>query len=88
MGAECPSGHGRQNVIRNITADGSTPKKNSDVIAQKLACGCVVGGAEYEAFQIEVLKVRNAEKHALNEIRENTRKAIADAYKAFHVMEN
>jgi hypothetical protein len=84
MGAECPNGHGRQNVIANITADGSPPTKNADVIAQKLACGCVVGGADYEAFQNQVLEIRNTEKLAITQEKEKARKAIGAAFKAFN----
>lgn len=83
MGAECPNKHGRQNVIANITADGSAPTKNSDVIAQKLACGCVVGGADYEAFQVEVLKIRNEEKKAVASVKEGARKALGAAFKGY-----
>lgn len=82
MGAECPNGHGRRNVIMNITADGSKPKKALDVIAQKLECGCVVGGEEYEAFQLKVLEIRNAERLKIMAAREAGRQAMAAAFKA------
>ena len=82
MGAECPNGHGRKNVIGNITADGSAPVKSSDVIAQKLECGCVVGGADYEEFQKNVLDIRNKEKVAIAAVKENARKALGAAFKA------
>lgn len=82
MGAECPNGHGRHFVIGNITADGSAPTKSSDVIAQKLACGCVVGGEDYEEFQKNVLTIRNDEKRAIAAAKEKARKALGAAFKA------
>lgn len=82
MGSECPNGHGRQFVIGNITADGTSPTKSSDVIAQKLACGCVVGGADYEEFQKNVLTIRNDEKIAIAAIKEKARKALGASFKA------
>jgi hypothetical protein len=83
MGAECPNGHGRQNIIANITADGSAPIKNSDVIASKLHCGCVVGGADFEQFQLDVLKIRTEEKKGITAAKETARKAIGAAFKGY-----
>lgn len=87
MGAECPNGHGRQNAVFNITVDGTPPTKNSDVIAQRLACGCVVGGEEYEAFQQKVLEIRNSERLAMTAAREASRKAMAAAFHAMKPLE-
>lgn len=84
MGEECPNGHGRQFVTANITADGSPPVKNSDIVAKKLACGCVVSGPEYEEFQKHVLDIRNAEKLAIAAEKEKARKAIGAAFKAYN----
>lgn len=84
MGAECPNGHGRQNIIVNITADGSPPVKNSDVVAHKLACGCVVGGPDYDEFQKHVLEIRNAEKLAISVEKEKARKALGAAFRAYN----
>jgi len=84
MGSECPNGHGRKNVIANITADGSAPIKNSEVVAQKLACGCVVGGPDYEEFQKHVLNIRNAEKLAISAEKEKARKALGAAFRAYN----
>lgn len=84
MGAECPNGHGRQNIVANITADGSAPVKAADVVAQKLACGCVVGGPDYEKFQEHVLEIRNAEKLAIAAEKEKARKALGAAFRAYN----
>lgn len=83
MGAECPNGHGRQNIIVNITADGSPPQHPEDVIAQKLACGCVVGGEEYTRFQEAVQKVSAEEANALAAVRKNAQAKKAAAYRQF-----
>jgi hypothetical protein len=87
MGAECPNGHGRQFITANITADGTAPIRASDVIAQKLGCGCVVGGPDYDAFQKQVLEIRTAEKAAIAAEKEKARKAMGAAFKAYHTTE-
>lgn len=61
MALECPNGHGRQNVIQNITPNFAPTAKASDVVAKKLACGCVVGGEEYNSF-LETVHAINAEE--------------------------
>jgi hypothetical protein len=83
MGAECPNGHGRQNIVVLITPDGSNPRKMSDVVAWKLACGCVVGGAEYEQFKEAVATIELNRAVALRRIEEDVRKKKAAAYTGF-----
>lgn len=85
MGAECPNGHGRQNVVVNITADGSTPQRASDVIAVKLKCGCVVGGEEYRRFQEAVQKVKQEEAEAMAKVRKTTQDKLGNAYRLYVV---
>jgi len=85
MGAECPNGHGRQNVVVLITADHSNPEKMSDVVAQKLACGCVVGGKEYEQFKAAVATIELDRANAIRGIDEDARKRKAAAYTGFVV---
>ncbi len=87
MGAECPNGHGRQAIVANITADGTTPKQATDVIAQKLACGCIVGGASYRAFQEAVVKAKQEEAEALNAVRKATQDKLGNAYKLYVTQE-
>ncbi len=54
MGAECPI-CGNWNAYTNaITATGEPAQKGKDIIARKLACGHVVGGAEYMAYREQV----------------------------------
>lgn len=83
MAAECPNGHGRQNVIVNITADGSPPDHPEDVIAMKLACGCVVGGEEYTRFQEAVRQAEADEANALAAVRKQAQAKKAAAYKLY-----
>lgn len=85
MGAECPNGHGRQNIVVLITPDASNPKKMSDVVAWKLACGCVVGGAEYEQFKEAVAEIELDRMNAIRGIDETARKQKAAAYTGFVV---
>lgn len=84
MSAECPNGHGFKCIVANITVDGQPPVKNEDVIAHKLACGCVVGGPDFEEFQNQVLEIRNAEKIAIATEKEKARKALGAAFRAYH----
>lgn len=84
MGAECPNSHGRQNVVANIGSPDKDIIKGDDVISQKLACGCVVGGPDYEEFQKHVLDIRNTEKLAIQKEREKTRKALGAAFRAYN----
>ena len=85
MGAICPNGHGRQNIVHNLTADGSAPKKSEDVIAWKLACGCVVGGAEYEAFRTASAKIDLERIEAIRKIEEDSLRKKSAAYSGFVV---
>lgn len=88
MGAECPNGHGFQPVVQNIGVPGEEIVKSSDVVAHKLKCGCVVGGPDYEAFQRQVLEIRNAEKLSIKAEQEKARKAIGAALVAYHNKES
>ncbi len=85
VGAECPNGHGRQNIVVLITPDASNPRKASDVVAWKLACGCVVGGAEYEQFKAAVAEIELDRADAIRKIEESARKQKAAAYTGFVV---
>jgi len=81
MALECPNGHGRQNVIQNITADYSSTAKASDVVAKKLQCGCVVGGEEYNAFLETVHKINSEEAVAVAKAKKVSADRRANAYK-------
>jgi len=83
MGAECPNGHGMQNIVANITADGTPPKRSTDVIATRLRCGCVVGGQEYTDFQEAVAKAHIEENTAIQSAKKAAQDKKAAAYKAF-----
>lgn len=85
MGMECPNGHGRQNVVRNITADGGDPVKASEIVAKKLACGCVVGGEDYEKFREAVEAIDLDRTNAVRKIEEAARKKKATAYNTYVV---
>ena len=83
MSGECPNGHGRQNFVANITADGLPPKRSQDVVARRLDCGCVVGGDEYTAFQVAVQKATEDEAVAIQAIHKKTQDKKAQAFKSF-----
>lgn len=83
MGAECPNGHGRQNVAANITADGQPPKRATDVIAIRLKCGCVVGGEEYKQFQEAVSKAAQEEASAIQAARKAAQDKKAAAFNTY-----
>lgn len=83
MGMECPRGHGRQNVLVNITPDASNPRKASDIVAYKLGCGCVVGGEEYEMFKTAVDKIDRVRSDAIRKIDEQSRQQKGAAYSIF-----
>lgn len=85
MGMECPKGHGRQNVVVNLTADGSNPLRAGDILAQKLACGCVVGGEQYEKFKAAVAEIEATRVTAWQDIEEEARQRKAAVYQAFLV---
>ncbi len=87
MGAECPNGHGRQNIIVMITADASNPNKASDVVAWKLECGCVVGGESYAAFQKAASAAELVRADAVRKADTEAQKSKAAAYAAFVLSE-
>ncbi len=87
MGMECPNGHGRQNVIANINVEGKAIVMGSDVHIRKLACGCQVGGPEYEDFLEHVRELRTAESKAIVALREKTRQALAKEYAKYQSQE-
>lgn len=51
MGEECPICHTHQPYVAAITVDGTSAKKSDQILARRLACGHVLGGAQYEAFK-------------------------------------
>lgn len=81
MGMECPNGHGRQNVVLNITPSMTPTAKAADVVARKLACGCVLSGEEYQAFLEAVHKIDVEEQLAVEKIRKQNASRKAAAYK-------
>lgn len=83
MGAECPNGHGWQNIVSNITADTQPPKVATDVIALRLRCGCVVGGMEYTAFQEAVAKAHIQEEADIQKAKKAAQDKKAQAYKTY-----
>lgn len=60
MGVDCPQCGTHQAIVRNITADGESPKKASDVMARKLACGHVIGGEKYNEYVKKVNEINTA----------------------------
>lgn len=82
MALECPNGHGRQNVVQNITPNFAATARAADVVAKKLACGCVVGGEEYNAFLETVHKINAQEAVAVAAAKKVTAEKRATAYKA------
>ena len=87
MGVECPKGHGRQPIVANITADGTTPKHATDVIARKLGCGCIVGGEEYRKFQEAVVKANAEEAEEIAAARKAKQDKLGNAYKLYVTQE-
>lgn len=85
MSIECPNGHGRQNIIVNLTADGSNPIYADQIVARKLACGCVVGGEEFEAFQKASIAIDIERANAIRQIEEEAQKKKAAAYQGYVV---
>jgi len=83
MGMECPNGHGRQNVVVNLTADGRNPVKAAQVMAHRLACGCVVGGEQYEKFKEAVTEIETGVSIAVRDLEEDARQRKAAVYQAF-----
>lgn len=80
MGMECPNGHGRQNVVLNITPNMTPTAKANDVVARKLACGCVVSGQEYQDFLTAVHKIDMDEQKAIEQIRKANASKRSAAY--------
>lgn len=85
MAIECPNGHGRRDIIVNITPDASNPRKASDVVARKLACGCVVGGEEYEEFRALAAEIELERVNAVRVIEEAASRKKSAAYNTFVV---
>lgn len=81
MALECPNGHGRQNVVQNITPNFAPTAKAADVVAKKLACGCVVGGEEYNAFLETVHKINAEEAVSVAKAKKVSADRRATAYK-------
>ena len=85
MGMECPKGHGRQKIAQMITADGSNPTKMSQVIAHRLACGCVVGGESYEQFKAAVGVLERDVANTIRDLEEDARQQKAAIYQTYIV---
>jgi len=83
MGIECPKGHGRQNITVNLTSDGRNPTKAAQVMAYRLACGCVVGGEQYEKFKEAVTEIESDVSIAVRDLEEDARQRKAAVYQAF-----
>lgn len=81
MALECPNGHGRQNVVQNITPNFAPTAKAADVVAKKLACGCVVGGEEYNAFLATVHDINAKEAIEVSKAKKAASDRRATAYK-------
>jgi hypothetical protein len=81
MALECPNGHGRQNVVQNITPNFAPTARAADVVAKKLACGCVVGGEEYNAFLANVHQINAEEAVAIAAIKKGASDRRATTYK-------
>lgn len=85
MGMECPRGHGRQKIAQMITADGTNPTKMSQVIAHRLACGCVVGGEAYEKFKTAVNEIEQKVAATIRDLQEDARQKTAAVYQSYIV---
>jgi hypothetical protein len=83
MGAQCPNGHGRQNVIVQITPDASNPIRAAHVVAWKLQCGCVVGGEKYDQFKKAADQIDKEKTAAISAIEQEARNKKAAAYQGF-----
>jgi len=83
MGAECPNGHGRQRIVQNITVDGNAPRRAEDIIARKLACGCVLQSGPFEAFQEAVGKVKEWKARQIMRISGEATARMGAAYAEF-----
>lgn len=87
MSIECPNGHGRQNIVANINVEGKPIVRGNDVHIRKLACGCQVGGPEYEEFLRHVNEIRNEESKTIVALREKTRQTLAKEYVKYQSQE-
>ncbi len=85
MGMECPKGHGRQAISQLITADGKNPTKMAQVIAHRLACGCVVGGEAYEKFKASVAEIEGEVALKIRDLEEDARQRKAAVYQSYIV---
>lgn len=88
MGAECPRGHGRQKIVQNITADGKAPKKSFDIIARKLACGCVLESGQFEDFQEAIGEVQSWRVRQIQGIEKEALRRKGRAFKEFVMKED
>lgn len=88
MGAECPHGHGRQKIVQNITADGKAPQKSEDIIARKLACGCVLESGVFEEFQEAVGNVKEWKARQMVGINKEATRRMGRAFKEFVMTED
>lgn len=70
MGVECPQCHTHQPVTKVITADGEPPKKATDVMAKKLACGHTIGGAHYNEYVKRVTELDTEVRNKIASIQE------------------
>lgn len=80
---ECPRGHGRQNIIVNITADGMPPKQANEIIARRLECGCVVGGEQYEKFKAAMADIEKDRVLGVQNLEEEARLAKEAVYQTY-----
>jgi hypothetical protein len=87
MSLECPNGHGRQNVVANINVEGKPIRKGDDVHIMKLACGCQVGGPEYNKFLEKVEGIKSEESKAILALKEKTRLALGAAFQGYKATE-
>lgn len=87
MGAECPNKHGRQKIVQNITADGKPPQKSYDIIARKLACGCVLESGEFEKFQEAIGNVQDWKAKQIKGIEKEALRRKGRAFKEFVMTE-
>ena len=88
MGAICPNKHGRQKIVQNITADGKPPQKSTDIIARKLACGCVLESGAFEEFQEAISTVEDWKARQLKGIEKEALKRKGRAFKEFVMTED
>lgn len=87
MGAECPNGHGRQRIVLNVTSDGKSPRRAHDIVARRLACGCVLPSGQFEAFQEAVGDVRTWAANEIMRIRRVETQKMGVAFKEYVMKE-